>query len=70
MKDLNHIKKFNESDESLIRENNSTKDKVVDMYISVYDMDDYIVHKLVVKTQGGKTFYIDADDDSPQHEDQ
>lgn len=69
MIDNKHIQKFNEHHENLnisdINESNSTKDKVVDMYISDFDMDDYTDYRLVVKTQSGKTFYIKAKYDSP-----
>jgi hypothetical protein len=69
MKDLTHIKRFNESEENLnisdVSESNSTKDKVVEMYISDFDMDEYIDYRLVVKTQSGKTFYVKAKFDSP-----
>ena len=69
MKDLKHIKSFNESTENLnisdVSESNSTKEKVVDMYISDFDMDEYIDYRLVVKTQSGKTFYIKTKSDSP-----
>ena len=69
MKDLKHIKSFNESTENLnisdVSESNSTKEKVVDMYISDFDMDEYTDYRLVVKTQSGKTFYIKTKSDSP-----
>ena len=69
MKHLKHIKKFNESDENLnisdVSESNSTKDKVVDMYISDFDIDDEVVYRLVVKTQSGKIFYVKAKSESP-----
>jgi hypothetical protein len=69
MKDLKHIRRFNESEENLnisdVSESNSTKDKVVEMYISDFDMDEYIDYRLVVKTQSGKTFYVKAKSDSP-----
>ena len=69
MKDLKHIRRFNESEENLnisdVSESNSTKDKVVEMYISDFDMDEYIDYRLVVKTQSGKTFYVKTKSDSP-----
>jgi hypothetical protein len=69
MKDKRHIKRFNESEENLnisdVSESNSTKDKVVEMYISDFDMDEYIDYRLVVKTQSGKTFYVKSKSDSP-----
>ena len=72
MKDKRHIKSFDESTENVnisdVSESNSTKDKVVEMYISDFDMDEYIDHRLVVKTQSGKTFYIKAGSDSPLFE--
>jgi len=48
-----------------LREIMKVKDKVVDMYISDFDMDEYIDYRLVVKTASGKTFYIKAKSDSP-----
>jgi hypothetical protein len=69
MKDKRHIKSFDESTENVnisdVSESNSTKDKVVEMYISDFDMDEYIDYRLVVKTQSGKTFYVKAKSDSP-----
>jgi hypothetical protein len=69
MKDNKHIQSFNEHQENLnisdVSESNSTKDKVVEMYISDFDMDEYIDYRLVVKTQSGKTFYVKAKFDSP-----
>jgi hypothetical protein len=50
------------------RETPKPKDKVVEMYISDFDIDEYIDHRLVVKTQSGKTFYIKAGSDSPLFE--
>jgi hypothetical protein len=69
MKNLKHVKRFNEASENLnisdVSESNSTKDKVVEMYISDFDMDEYIDYRLVVKTQSGKTFYVKTESDSP-----
>jgi hypothetical protein len=69
MKDKRHIQSFNEHQENLnisdVSESNSTKDKVVEMYISDFDMDEYIDYRLVVKTQSGKTFYVKTKSDSP-----
>jgi hypothetical protein len=69
MKNLKHVKRFNEASENLnisdVSESNSTKDKVVEMYISDFDMDEYIDYRLVVKTQSGKTFYVKTKSDSP-----
>jgi hypothetical protein len=69
MENKKHIKRFNEAQENLnisdVSESNSTKDKVVEMYISDFDMDEYIDYRLVVKTQSGKTFYVKAKSDSP-----
>lgn len=50
------IKKFDDS----LNESFSDKDKVVDMYITAEDMDEYTQHKLVVTTQSGKTYNIKA----------
>lgn len=69
MKDNKNIQSFGKFNENLnisdVSESNSTKDKVVEMYISDFDMDEYIDYRLVVKTQSGKTFYIKAKSDSP-----
>ena len=69
MKNLKHVKRFNEASENLnisdVSESNSTKDKVVEMYISDFDMGEYIDYRLVVKTQSGKTFYVKTKSDSP-----
>jgi hypothetical protein len=69
MKGKRHIKSFNEATENFnisdVSESNSTKDKVVEMYISDFDMDEYIDYRLVVKTQSGKTFYVKTESDSP-----
>ena len=69
MKHLKTPQQLNEASENFnisdVSESNSTKDKVVEMYISDFDMDEYIDYRLVVKTQSGKTFYVKTESDSP-----
>lgn len=65
MKRLKKFEELNESVDIFQELNESLSDKVIDMQIDSYEMDEYTDFQLVVKTQSGKKYYIKAKIDSP-----